>query len=78
MLDFVFNAVKRTENIVRVVLVNDINKIDEKRLVKNIGKKAFDELKTMVSDINNDGVVDKKDLLAIQSHVFGYSQLNQG
>lgn len=49
MLDFVFDAVKRTENVVRVVLVKDINKADEKRLVKNIGKKAFDELNTILS-----------------------------
>jgi len=34
-------------------------------------------LKNSSADINKDGVVDKKDLLAVQSHVFGYSQIKQ-
>ena len=43
MLDFMFNAEKKTVNVVKVVLVTDINKLNEERLVKNIGNKAYEE-----------------------------------
>jgi len=49
MLDFIFDAKKRTENVVKVVLINDVKKLDEKRLVKNIGKKTYDEFNNILN-----------------------------
>ena len=45
--------------------------------LSNLFNTTLKDIKNVASDINKDDVVDKKDLLAVQSHVFGYSKIKQ-
>jgi len=44
MLDFVFNAEKRNDNVVKVIIAPKLKDIDETKITKSIGKKVYDEL----------------------------------